>query len=233
MTLFIVSTPIGNLEDLSPRARRVLAEADAVACEDTRRTLTLLTYCGLRKPLLRHDAVVERREAPRLVERLQRGEKIALVTDAGTPGVSDPGFLLVRAALDAGVAVVPIPGPSAVLAALAGSGLPMDRFSFLGFLPRRAGRMKRELEKAGAEQTLVFFESPFRVKETLAAAREVFGDVPAAVGRELTKIHEEFIRGPLSLVLENLSARKEIKGEVAVVLAPQLKATKDSERREQ
>jgi len=220
MALYVVATPIGNLEDLSPRARKVLSEAAVVAAEDTRHTGGLLSHAGLRKPLVRYDGHVHKREAPRLLERLRRGEDVALVTDAGTPGVSDPGALLIHEAVEAGVKVVPVPGPSAALAALAGSGLPMDEFTFLGFLPRRDARIKRALSSAGDQRTIVFFESVFRLKDTLALAKDVFGDVPACVARELTKVHEEFIRGPISAVLEQLAARKELKGEATVVLSP-------------
>jgi 16S rRNA (cytidine1402-2'-O)-methyltransferase len=223
VTLYVVATPIGNLEDVSPRALKVLGEAQAVACEDTRHTGQLLTHFGLRKPLVRYDNFVHRRETPRLLERLKRGETVALVTDAGTPGVSDPGWRLVRAAAAAGVKVVPVPGPSAVTAALSASGFPADDFLFLGFLPRRAGRQKKVLREAGAERTVVFLESVFRLKDTLEAAREVFGDVHAAVARELTKVHEEFIRGRIGEVLAELARRKDLKGEATVLVAPQLK----------
>ncbi len=225
MALYVVSTPIGNLSDLSPRAQKTLSEVDVVACEDTRHTGQLLSHCGIRKPMVRFDQHVHRRETPRLMERLRRGESIALVTDAGTPGVSDPGGPLIAAAAAEKIAVVPVPGPSAALTALAGSGLPMDRFTFLGFLPRRGGRIRRELENAGPERTIVFFESVFRVADTLEIAQKVFGDVPAAVGRELTKVHEEFIRGSISEILAELASRKELKGEATVVLAPQANET--------
>jgi 16S rRNA (cytidine1402-2'-O)-methyltransferase len=206
VTLYVVATPIGNLEDVSPRALKVLGEAQAVACEDTRHTGQLLTHFGLRKPLVRYDNFVHRRETPRLLERLKRGETVAL-----------------RAAAAAGVKVVPVPGPSAVTAALSASGFPADDFLFLGFLPRRAGRQKKVLREAGAERTVVFLESVFRLKDTLEAAREVFGDVHAAVARELTKVHEEFIRGRIGEVLAELARRKDLKGEATVLVAPQLK----------
>jgi 16S rRNA (cytidine1402-2'-O)-methyltransferase len=230
MALYVVATPIGNLDDLSVRARQVLEKAAAVACEDTRHTLGLLTHAGIRRPLLRYDDHVHARETPRLLERLRRGEDIALVTDAGTPGVSDPGGRLIAEAVKAGIPVVPVPGPSAALAALVGSGLPMDAFTFLGFPPRRPGRMKKCFQSAGDERTLVLYESPFRLKGTLECARGVFGDIPACVARELTKIHEEFIRGSIGEVTAVLSARGPVKGEVAVVLAPQLKAAISTQR---
>jgi 16S rRNA (cytidine1402-2'-O)-methyltransferase len=230
--LYIVSTPIGHLEDLSPRALKTLAKVSVVACEDTRHTQKLLTHHGVQKPLVRYDEHVHHREMPRLLERLQRNEDVALVTDAGTPGVSDPGARLIQAAVAAGIPVVPVPGPSAVLAALVGSGLPTDRFTFLGFLPRRPGPLKRAFEEAGADRTLVFFESVFRIRKTLEAALQVFGDAPAVVARELTKVHEEFLRGSLSQVLETLAQRGELKGELTAVVAPQLLKGARSEARE-
>lgn len=222
MALYVVATPIGNLEDLTPRAAKILSSVSAVASEDTRRTQNLLRHLGLHKPLIRYDEHVHERAAPGLLARLAAGEDIALVTDAGTPGVSDPGGRLISRAVEAGVAVVPIPGASAVLTALAGAGLPMEAFTFLGFLSRRGARIRRELESCGRERTIVFFESVFRLKDTLAEARTVFGDLPCAVGRELTKMHEEFIRGTATQVIDALAARKELKGEATVVLAPQM-----------
>lgn len=222
MALFLVATPIGNLKDVTERAKEILAKASAVVAEDTRRTGQLLRHLNIEKPLVRYDEHVHAREAPRLVDRLVAGEDLALVTDAGTPGLSDPGGRLVTLAVERGVMVVPIPGPSALLTALAGSGLPWDRFTFLGFLPRRSGRFCRELESAGKERTVVFYESPHRVVAALEAALSVYGDVPAAVGRELTKMHEEFIRGRLSEVARTLKERNKILGEITVVIAPQL-----------
>ncbi len=226
MALYVVSTPIGNLEDITARALRVLQKVGFIACEDTRHTHQLLNRFNIHKPLIRYDEHVHHRESPRLLKRLCQGEDAALVTDAGTPGVSDPGARLLQEAVSAGVQVIPIPGPSSVLAALIGSGLPTDEFTFLGFLSRRPGRMARELKEAGNTRTLIFFESVFRLKKTLETAQQVFGDVPAAVGRELTKIHEEFIRGSLSQVLDVLSKHQVLKGEATVVLAPQLKSEK-------
>ena len=223
MALYVVATPIGNLDDLTPRAAKTLAAVSAVACDDTRRTQNLLRHLGLHKPMLRYDEHVHERSLPGILERLKAGEDLAVVSDAGTPGVSDPGGRLISAALKEGVPVVPIPGASAVLTALAGSGLPMDGFTFLGFLSRRAIRIRRELESAGRERTIVFFENVFRLQDTLEQARAVFGDVPCAVGRELTKVFEEFIRGSISEVSAVLAGRKELKGEATVVLAPQWK----------
>ena len=220
MALYLVATPIGNLKDLSDRARETLLKSSAVVAEDTRRTGQLLHHAGIEKPLVRYDEHVHAREAPRLLDRLAVGEDLALVTDAGTPGLSDPGGRLVTMAVERGIAVVPIPGPSALLTALAGSGLPWDQFTFLGFLPRRPGRFCRALESAGKDRTVVFYESPHRVVAALDAARSVFGDVPAVVARELTKIHEEFIRGRLSEIATVLRARPKILGEITVVIAP-------------
>jgi 16S rRNA (cytidine1402-2'-O)-methyltransferase len=220
MALYVVATPIGNLEDLSPRAVKTLGAVAAVACEDTRRTLNLLRHFSIHKPLLRYDDHVHGRALPEILGRLKAGEDVALVTDAGTPGVSDPGGRLVKAVVEAGVAVVPIPGASAALTALAGAGFPTDGFTFLGFLSRRSIRIRRELESAGRERAIVFFESVFRLKDTLEEAKTVFGDIPCAVGRELTKIHEEFIRGSITEVIAALAAKKELLGEATVVLAP-------------
>lgn len=221
MALYLVATPIGNLKDVTERAKETLAHVSAVVAEDTRRTGQLLHHAGIEKPLVRYDEHVHAREAPRLLDRLAAGEDLALVTDAGTPGLSDPGGRLVTMAVERGISVVPIPGPSALLTALAGAGLPWDKFTFLGFLPRRPGRFCRELESAGKDRTIVFYESPHRVVAALEAALSVFGDVPAVVARELTKMHEEFIRGRLSEVAAVLRERKKILGEITVVIAPQ------------
>jgi 16S rRNA (cytidine1402-2'-O)-methyltransferase len=215
--LFVVATPIGNLEDISFRAVRVLREADLIAAEDTRHTARLLHHYDIRRPTASLHEHNEQEKVPTLVARLQDGARIALVTDAGTPAVSDPGYRLVRAAIDAGIRVEAIPGPSAVLAALVSSGLPTDAFVFVGFPPPRPAARRAWLEALAAERrTLVFFEAPHRVRAALAAAIDVLGDREAAVGRELTKLHEEVIRGRLSVVLGQLSNPR---GEFTVVLA--------------
>jgi len=217
-TLYLVATPIGNLEDLSPRARRVLGEVALVAAEDTRRTGQLLRHCGLKTNLISYW---EHNKLSRLVEilaRLETGD-VALVSDAGTPNLSDPGYELVRAVLRAGYTVTPIPGPSALLAALAASGLPTDAFVYLGFLPRKAGERQQLLRSVAAEpRTLVAFESPHRLLAALADMEAELGDRPAAVARELTKLHEEIYRGPLSAARAHFSA-KEILGEITLVVA--------------
>ncbi len=200
----LVATPIGNLADLSPRAREVLADADIIAAEDTRHTGGLLRQMGIDRPLLSLHEHNELERRDELVRRAQGGERIAVVSDAGMPLVSDPGYLLVRAALDAGVAVGAVPGPSAVLLALALSGLPVDRFCFEGFLPSRpAARRERLRELAGEVRTLVFFEAPHRIVETLEDMAAAWGNARhAAVARELTKTHESVYRGPLEHLLQ-------------------------------
>ncbi len=216
-TRFVVSTPIGNREDISFRAIRVLREADVVAAEDTRHTAMLLQHYGVSRPATSLHEHNEDRKAPALVDRLRAGAKIALVTDAGTPSVSDPGYRLIRAAVDAGVRVEAIPGASAVLAALVSSGLPTDSFVFAGFPPPKSAARDTWLEALRDERrTLVIFEAPHRILQTLEAALRVLGDRQVAVGRELTKLHEEVVRGPLSSVVGRLAPPR---GEYTVVLA--------------
>ncbi|HEU4398985.1 MAG TPA: 16S rRNA (cytidine(1402)-2'-O)-methyltransferase [Actinomycetota bacterium] len=207
-TLTVCATPIGNLEDASPRLARALAEADLVACEDTRQTRKLLAHLGVRTRTTSYHEVDERDRAEQLADRVAAGMRLALVTDAGMPGVSDPGYHLVAACLARGLRVVVVPGPSAVLAALVVSGLPTDRFCFEGFPPRRVGARDRRLAELAAEpRTMVFFEAPHRALATLAAMAEAFGaDRPCAVARELTKVHEEVLRGSLGEVGERLAA---------------------------
>ncbi|HSM49842.1 MAG TPA: 16S rRNA (cytidine(1402)-2'-O)-methyltransferase [Thermoanaerobaculia bacterium] len=217
--LVVVATPIGNLEDLSPRAARALAEADLVASEDTRHTGRLLAHLGLKRPLLSLHEHNERQRLPQLLDRLSGGATIALVSDAGTPLVSDPGYVLVRAAIAAGFRVEPIPGPSAVLAALVASGLPPCPFTFAGFPPPKSGRRRsfsRRLAELG--HTVVLFESPHRLLASLADALAELGDRPAAIGRELTKLHEEILRGPLAALRDELAARPSLKGEFVLVI---------------
>jgi 16S rRNA (cytidine1402-2'-O)-methyltransferase len=215
--LFVVATPIGNLEDISLRAVRVLREADLVAAEDTRHSARLLHHYDIRTATTSLHEHNEREKVPRLVEKLLAGARIALVTDAGTPSVSDPGYRLTAAAIAAGVRVEAIPGPSAVMAALVASGLPTDAFVFAGFPPPKAQGREVWLEAfAGERRTIVFFEAPHRIRATLEAAGRVLGDRRVAVGRELTKLHEEWVRGPISLVLDCLT---EPRGEFTVVLA--------------
>ena len=214
--LYLVGTPIGNLGDVTDRARETLSSVDLVAAEDTRRTGLLLKRLGVRARLVSlHDAN-ERERTGELVERLRSGEDVALVSDAGMPGLSDPGFHLVRTCADEGVEVRVVPGPSAAIAALVVSGLPTDRFVYEGFLPRRAGERRARLEAlAGDPRTIVVFESPKRVAATLGEALEVPGDRRVAVARELTKLHEEVLRGRISELLPRL---RDVKGEAVVVI---------------
>ncbi|HEY7519677.1 MAG TPA: 16S rRNA (cytidine(1402)-2'-O)-methyltransferase [Methylomirabilota bacterium] len=217
-TLFVVATPIGNLEDISARALRVLREVDVIACEDTRRTRGLLAHFDIHTPTVsyyEHNKLVR---GPQLLRRLAEGGSVALVTDAGTPGISDPGFMLVRDARAAGAAVVPVPGPSAVAAALSAAGVPGDRFVFDGFLPVKPGRRLNRLKALRAlGTTIVVYESPHRIVAALEAMAEVFGDVEIVVARELTKQFEEIVRATPAAHLERLRASAP-RGEFAIVI---------------
>jgi 16S rRNA (cytidine1402-2'-O)-methyltransferase len=216
-TLFFVSTPIGNLEDITLRAVRVLREVSLIAAEDTRHTAKLLSHFDIRTPTTSFYEQVEHEKTPQLLARLAAGDSIALVSDAGTPGVSDPGYRLVKAAIAAGVRVEAVPGASSILAALVPSGLPTSTFSFLGFPPAREQARDRWLADQGERQeTLVLFEAPHRVRATLEAVRRVLGNRQITVGRELTKIHEEFLRGTVTEVLDRLPSPR---GEFTLVLA--------------
>lgn len=198
-TLYVCGTPIGNLEDISYRALRILREVQCIAAEDTRHTRKLLTAFEIKTPLLSLHEHNEAQRTPELVERLQAGESIALVSDAGMPGISDPGAKLIAACVEAGVRVEPIPGPTALVAALVGSGLPCDRFAFEGFLPRQAAQRRRHLEALEEdERTLIFYEAPHRLRSTLKDMHAIWGERRAVLARELTKVHEEFVRGSLS-----------------------------------
>jgi 16S rRNA (cytidine1402-2'-O)-methyltransferase len=217
-TLYVVATPIGNLEDITVRALRVLKEVDLIACEDTRHTRSLLTRYAIGTPTTSYHEHNERERAAELLERLGAGGRVALVSDAGTPGVSDPGYRLVAGAAERGIPVVPIPGPSAAVAALSVSGLPTDSFLFVGFLPpKRSARRARLEELVSARATLVLYEAPHRIAATLADALDVLGDREAVVGREMTKIHEEFVRGRLSRALETLDPSRR-RGEFVLVI---------------
>lgn len=224
-TLYLVATPIGNLDDISFRALRVLKEAALIACEDTRQTRKLLRHYAIRTPLVSYHEHNEAERTPELLAKLLAGDNIALVSDAGTPLVSDPGYRLVERAVNAGVPVVPVPGPSAVLAALTASGLPTDQFYFAGFLPAAAGRRRKALEKLrDVEATLVFFEAPHRILKTLTDLEEMLGNRPLVVAREISKIHEEFLRGTPASIRAELESRASIRGEFTVVVgraAPQ------------
>ncbi|MGB7759556.1 MAG: 16S rRNA (cytidine(1402)-2'-O)-methyltransferase [Bryobacteraceae bacterium] len=217
--LYLVATPIGNLEDITYRAVRVLGEVDLIACEDTRQTRKLLDHYAISKPTISYHEYNEAQRAAELAERLVAGAAVALVSDAGMPLVSDPGYRLVRAAIEAGVPVEPVPGPSAALAALAASGLPTDAFHFAGFLPAKTGQRARALEALKEEQaTLIFYEAPHRVLETLEAIAQALGPRPVVAARELTKVHEEFLRGTATEVGALLAARGSIKGEFTLLV---------------
>jgi 16S rRNA (cytidine1402-2'-O)-methyltransferase len=218
-TLYVVATPIGNLEDLTLRAVRVLREVALIACEDTRRTARLLQAHGIPTPTTSFFEHNERWKGERILRQLREGRDVALVSDAGTPGISDPGFRLVREARAEGIAVVPVPGPSAVVAALSVSGLPTDRFLFVGFLPARTHARRQAMEElAGQRQTLVVYEAPTRVLAALSDMIELWGDRDAFLCREATKVHEEYVRGSLSALRERLAQRAEVKGEIVLVV---------------
>jgi 16S rRNA (cytidine1402-2'-O)-methyltransferase len=219
-TLYVVATPLGHLEDLTLRALRVLRAAALVACEDTRRTGALLRAHGIGTPTTSYFEHNERWKGEKILDALRSGRDVALVSDAGTPGISDPGFRLVRDARAEGLPVVPVPGPSAAVAALSVSGLPTDRFLFVGFLPKKAGARRRALAALASERpTLVLYESPLRVVDSLGDMVEVFGDRDAFLCREATKLHEEYVRAPLSALRASLAARESVRGEIVLVVA--------------
>ena len=221
--LYIVATPIGNLEDITLRALRVLRSADRIACEDTRQTRKLLDRYNIATPTISSHEHNEAERAGELVEELKNGARIAVVSDAGTPGISDPGMVLTAAAIAAGVAVYPIPGPSALLGALVASGLSTDQFSFVGFLPPKAGARRTALEDLAAglsrPTTLVFYEAPHRIAETLADVEVIWGpDCRVVLARELTKLHEEFLRSTVHEVRQQLAVRESIRGEMVLLI---------------
>ena len=217
--LYVVATPIGNLEDITYRAVRVLREADLIACEDTRQTRKLLDHYGIQKPAISYHEHNEAGRSAELAARLCAGTVIALVSDAGMPLVSDPGYRLVKAAIANGIPVQPVPGPSAAVAALSASGLPTDTFRFCGFLPAKAGQRARALELLADEPaTLIFYEAPHRIVEALEAVEQALGDRPVVVARELTKIHEEFLRGSAAGIRAQLAERAAVKGEITLLI---------------
>ena len=219
-TLYLVSTPIGNLEDITLRAVRVLGEVDLIACEDTRHTRKLLNHYDIKTKTVSYHDHNERERAAELLESLKLGSDVAIVSDAGTPGISDPGFRVVQMAIKEGLRVVPLPGPTALTSALVASGLPGDQFFFDGFLPARSGaRRTRLAELASVPATLIFFEAPHRIAESLRDAREILGEREAVVARELTKIHEEIVRGRLSELADRFSkAAHEARGEMVLLI---------------
>jgi 16S rRNA (cytidine1402-2'-O)-methyltransferase len=217
-TLYVVSTPIGNLEDITLRAVKVLSGVDLIAAEDTRTTKVLLNRYNIAKPMLSYFSHNERRRAPEILERLKAGASVALVSDAGTPGISDPAYVLISQALEQEIPVVPIPGASALLAALVVSGLPTDRFVFEGFLPLKKGRKTKLQELKLEERTIVLYESPHRVLKTLGELLESLGERDVVVAREMTKKFEELMRGSLSSVLADMSKRQ-ARGEYVIVIS--------------
>lgn len=219
-TLFIVATPIGNLEDITQRALRVLSEVDVVACEDTRRTRVLLNHFGIKTRTLSYHEHNERERADEICKMLLAGKDVALVSDAGTPLINDPGFRLTNAAIELNLPVVPIPGPTALISALVASGLPSDQFLFAGFLPSRANARREKLEGLGGiGATLVLYEAPHRIAATLKDALDVLGNRQATVARELTKMHEEIARGSLRELIERFGAGSTVRGEIVLVIS--------------
>ncbi|GIV59681.1 16S rRNA (cytidine(1402)-2'-O)-methyltransferase [Rhodocaloribacter litoris] len=217
--LYLVPTPIGNLEDITLRALRILKEVDLIACEDTRTSGVLLDHYGIETPRTSYHDHNETRKTPQLIARMQAGARVALITDAGSPGISDPGFYLVRACLEAGLPVEALPGPTAFVPALAASGLPCERFVFEGFLPVKKGRRTRLQALAAEPRTMVFYESPHRLVRTLAQFVEVFGaERPAAVARELTKKFEEIRRGTLADLHAAYAGQERVRGEIVLVV---------------
>lgn len=218
-TLYLVATPIGNLEDITHRAVRILREVKIIACEDTRHTRKLLNHYGVDTRTISYHEHNERDRAAELLKQLETGLDVAVVSDAGTPGISDPGFQLARLAIEAGIPVVPIPGPSALVSALITSGLPTDEFYFGGFLPSRSGaRRTRLAELRSVSATLVFYEAPHRIAATLRDAWEILGEREAVVARELTKMHEEIARGRLSELVEKFSSVDRARGEMVLII---------------
>ncbi len=232
--LYLVATPIGNLNDITLRALDVLRGVDRIACEDTRQTQKLLNHFQITVPTISCHEHNEDERARELVEALKNGARIAIVSDAGMPGISDPGSRLTKAAIEAGVAVIPIPGANAALSALVASGLPANEFAFLGFLPEKSGARRTRLEELAAEaqgtsrvsgRTLIFYEAPHRIEETLADLEAVWGpELKIVVARELTKLHEEFLRGTVAEVRRELASRDRVRGEITLLVEPPLKS---------
>src|SRR5687767_5581148 len=217
-TLYLISTPIGNLEDITHRAVRLLGQVDLIACEDTRHTRKLLNHYGLNTRIVSYHEHNEQERAAQLLKLIESGSDVAIVSDAGTPGISDPGFRLTRLAIKGGARVVPVPGPSALITALVASGLPTDEFFFGGFLPARSGARRTRLkEVANMPATLIFYEAPHRIAASLQDAHEVMGERTAVVARELTKLHEEIARGRLSELAARFSA-EDARGEMVLII---------------
>jgi len=228
-TLYLVATPIGNLEDITLRALRVLKECDVVAAEDTRRTGQLLKHFGIARPMVSYFQFNEAKRSEEIIERLRRGEKVALVTDAGSPGISDPGERVVRAARGAGLRVESVPGPCALVAALTASGLAADEFHFIGFLPHKSGQRRKQLEGLkGFGGTLVLYESPYRIEKLMGELKEVFPGRAVVLARELTKKFEEYLRGTSEELLE-VAQKRRLKGEFVVLVGGEGSGSADGE----
>lgn len=235
--LYLVATPIGNLDDITLRALHVLGSVDRIACEDTRQTQKLLNHFQIAVPTVSCHEHNELSRAAELVDEIKRGGAIAVVSDAGLPGISDPGSRLVTAAIEAGIQVIPIPGANAALSALVASGLATDKFVFLGFLPEKSGARRTRLEELAAEakdwgkRTLMFYEAPHRILDTLADLESIWGsELRIVVARELTKLHEEFLRGTVAEVRRELASRDRVRGEITLLVEPPAKSTSDSSR---
>ena len=229
-TLYIVSTPIGNLEDITLRALRVFKEADLIAAEDTRRSVKLLSHYGISKPMISYWREKEKVRSDEIIRRLQGGQSVALVSDAGTPGISDPGAVLIKKAIEEHIPVVPIPGPSAFVAALSISGLPTEEFTFVGFLPSRKVQRRKVLKDLSLERrTLIFYEAPHRIVDTLADMEEMLGKRKAAVSREITKIHEDILRGNITEIAGEIRKNK-VAGEFVIIVEGKVEESRPSER---
>jgi 16S rRNA (cytidine1402-2'-O)-methyltransferase len=230
--LYIVATPIGNLGDMTLRAISVLKQVDVIACEDTRHTRNLLDHYGIPTATISYHEHNEGERAAELIARLQQGERIALVSDAGTPAISDPGYRVVSAAAEAGIRIIPLPGPVAFATALAASGLPTDEFSFRGFLPARRGERRTALEFiAGSGATEIFYEAPHRLIESLEDVVHILGpERPVVIARELTKVHEEFVRGPAAEVLERFRQQAAVKGEIVLLIGKAMRMVHSKSR---
>ncbi|MCX8031114.1 MAG: 16S rRNA (cytidine(1402)-2'-O)-methyltransferase [Thermodesulfovibrionales bacterium] len=226
--LFIVATPIGNLEDITLRALRILKEVDFIAVEDTQHSQKLLNHYNISKPLISYWSEKEKTKADKIIEKIKSGQSCALISDAGTPGISDPGYLLIQKAIAEGISIIPVPGPCGAIAALSVSGLPTKEFSFIGFLPaKRSERLKKLHELSFEKRTIIFYEAPHRLIESLSDLLEVLGDRAAVVAKELTKLYEEVIRGNISDLIKELETKK-ISGEFIIIISGKEKEFKNT-----